>query len=161
MQGGCGGKHLQVASALRSNGLITRVEAWWGELGDAIESMRIEYSKGGEQVIGNQTLPRLSLPRSSLTLQEGEFITGVGLWKSLQVVDGETLSPMLSRMIMKTSQKRMFQAGSTAQQGDGDILHLSSADLGSGLAVGAAGYSSGSAVNSFGLIFQQQQRLEL
>jgi len=141
-----------VTSGLRSLGMLTTLAAWWDADMHAIQAIRLTYSRGEQQVVGNRTLALSSPPHSNYTFTDSEYVTGLSMWRSARTADGTAFSPVLSRLELATSTRKLFVAGAELQS-SGDVIHLTSHDLGSGLVVGAAAYSSHSAVNAFGLIF--------
>jgi hypothetical protein len=170
---------------------------------DAILALRLTYSQGAVQVLGNATLAAATggsdgvgvggePPRGVLELSPGETIERVRTWRSRTLVDGATLTPVLGGFEITTSRGKRLLAGggkdaapgaalrdaaaaaaprsgrsalAAAAADDGFVsssdrtlvLDRGSAGLGTGVMVGAAAYTSPSAVGSLGFLFMRPQ----
>lgn len=119
------------------------------------------------QVFGNASLALASSPRMTFSLDPNELVVGADMWSSSSVMDGSALTPLLAGFTLYTSDRNAWSAGGTTnwegQLGNARVgaalssweQHVSVAgrELGVGLPVGAAAYSSDAGVHAFGLIF--------
>ncbi len=107
------------------------------------------------QIMGNHSLARTTPPGASHTFAPRELVLGVRLWHSTQLADALSLTPPLAGFHMRTSTRHDFIAGGPRPKGfvDDSLVLTSRADIGSGVLVGAAAYSSDAVVHSFALVF--------
>eukprot|EP00878_Enallax_costatus_P029822 GHUV01032381.1.p1 GENE.GHUV01032381.1~~GHUV01032381.1.p1 ORF type:complete len:258 (+),score=55.74 GHUV01032381.1:66-776(+) len=178
MHGSCGGARLQLRSGLRKGGFLRQVEVWWGPVvgqeplpdnyDGPLRAVRLAFSDQKQPVVfGNATLAVSSSPRMTFKLDPNELVIGTNLWSSSSVMDGTSLTPLLAGFSVYTSTRSSFTAGGMTNW-DGKLgseqigqalsswsqhMSLSGRELGVGLPVGAAAYTSDSGIHAFGIVY--------
>jgi hypothetical protein len=118
------------------------------------------------QVFGNQTHTVVTSPRLAFSLQPSELVVSSRLWSSTTVLEGSRLTPVLAGFSLFTLLRNLHAAGGEARslgpagsaamdamQARLQNVSLSSNDLGVGLPVGAAAYTSGAGIHAFGFLY--------
>lgn len=100
-------------------------------------------------------------------VEPNELVVGTNMWSSSSVMDGTHLTPLLAGFSIYTSSKSSWTAGGMTnwdgKMGSAQIgqalsswpqhVALSGKELGVGLPVGAAAYTSDSGIHAFGVIY--------
>lgn len=100
-------------------------------------------------------------------MEPNELVVGTNMWSSSSVMDGTHLTPLLAGFSIYTSSKSSWTAGGMTnwdgKMGSAQIgqalsswpqhVALSGKELGVGLPVGAAAYTSDSGIHAFGVIY--------
>jgi hypothetical protein len=117
------------------------------------------------QVFGNQSHTTYVSPRLAFSFAPGDLVVSSRLWSSTTVMEGSRLTPVLTGFDLFTTSRHLWAAGAeglsnladqaavAAMQQRPRIVPLSGSDLGVGLPVGAAAYTSGSGIHAFGLLY--------
>lgn len=117
------------------------------------------------QVFGNVSHTYTVSPRLEFNLDINELVVSSKLWSSMTVMEGSRLTPVLAGFDLFTSARKRRTAGGAhykslshpavinAMQHRLQNVSLSGNDLGVGLPVGAAAYTSASGIHAFGFVY--------
>lgn len=117
------------------------------------------------QVFGNESHTFAMSPRLAFNLDPSELVVSSQLWSSQTVMEGSRLTPVLAGFDIFTTLRNRRTAGGEGHSSHADSaaaaamqqrvqdVSLSGSDLGVGLPVGAAAYTSSSGIHSFGFLY--------
>ena len=117
------------------------------------------------QVFGNESLTYATSPRMSYSLDPSELAVSSSVWSSTTIMDGSRLTPVLGGFEIFTALRNLRVVGNKPSKGSASSeaaaalqqwMHnasLSGGQLGVGLPVGAAAYSSAGGIHAFGLLY--------
>lgn len=104
-------------------------------------------------------------PRLAFNLDPSELVVSSRLWSSKTVMEGSRLTPVLAGFDLFTTLRNLRTAGGQGHSSNGNQaaaaamqqrvqdVSFSGSDLGVGLPVGAAAYTSSSGIHAFSFVF--------